>query len=145
MKIILFPSFLATILALFTSRFINFELIFPFLDKIVATLSPLALFSVGLQIRFDNIRSEAQNLIAGLTYKLFIAPAIILAFLLIFSQKGNLANITIFEAAMPAHITASLLLSQNNINPKLCNLLVGIGIICSFFSSAFWYWICNIF
>jgi len=53
-KLFLFPSFLATIFAITTSPFINYSIIYPLLDKILVTLSPLALFSIGLQIKFSE-------------------------------------------------------------------------------------------
>jgi len=143
-KIFRFPSFLATLVALIVSPFWDFSFINSFLDKILATLSPLALFSIGLQLKFGEWRSEAKNLFFGLTYKLLFAPFIIFLLLLLFNGTGNFAKIIVFEAAMPAHITASLLLSQYDLNPRLCNLLVGFGIIASFFTSTFWYWLSNI-
>lgn len=53
-KLFLFPSFLATLFALIVSPFFDYSAINPLLDKLLTTLSPLALFSIGLQIRFDN-------------------------------------------------------------------------------------------
>ena len=144
-KVFLFPSFLATLIALIVSPFWDFSFINPFLNKILATLSPLALFSIGLQLRFGEWHSEAKNLFWSLGYKLLFAPFIIFLILLIFGGTGNFAKVIIFEAAMPAHVTASLLLSQYDLKPRLCNLLIGFGIVASFFTSAFWYWICGIF
>jgi len=144
-KVFLFPSFLVTLIALIVSPFWDFAFINPFLDKILVTLSPLALFSIGLQLKFGEWRSEAKNLLFGLTYKLLFAPFIIFLLLLIFQGTGNFAKVIVFESAMPAHITASLLASQYDLNPRLCNLLVGFGIVASFFTSAFWYWICSMF
>jgi len=53
-KLFLFPSFLATIFALICSSFFDYSFIYPLLDKILVTLSPLALFSIGLQISFKD-------------------------------------------------------------------------------------------
>ena len=144
-RVFLFPSFVAALVALLVSPFWDFAFINPFLDKILATLSPLALFSIGLQLKFGEWRSEAKNLVFGLTYKLLLAPLIVFSFLLIFGGTGNFAKVIVFEAAMPAHVTATLLLSQYDLNPRLCNLLVGFGIVAGLFTSAFWYLICSVF
>jgi predicted permease len=53
-RILTFPSFLATISALVVSQLIDYSVIYPLLDKILATLSPLALFSIGLQLRISD-------------------------------------------------------------------------------------------
>jgi len=53
-KLFLFPSFLATLLALSISPFFDYSFLNPLLDKILVTLSPLALFSIGLQIKFNE-------------------------------------------------------------------------------------------
>jgi predicted permease len=140
-KIFLFPTFLATITALIVSPFLDYSIINPFLEKILATLSPLALFSIGMQMKFGNWHSELRNIIVSLSYKLLLAPLIIFAIVKFSGLDGMTGNITVFEAAMPAHISASLLASQYELNPQLCNLIVGVGIIVSFVSSAIWWWV----
>jgi predicted permease len=138
-KIFLFPPFIAALTAFILSSCCDYSIINPFLDKILATLSPLALFSIGLQLKFDNIRNEIKNLSVGLIYKLIIAPSIILLIVILIGEKTMLGCITIFQASMPAHIMSSLLASQYGIKSKLCSMFVGVGIIVSLFTSAMWY------
>ncbi|MPN52200.1 hypothetical protein SDC9_199856 [bioreactor metagenome] len=116
-----------------------------FLDKILSTLSPLALFSIGLQLKFGEWRAESKNLLVGLSYKLIVAPLIIFIFVMLTHSTGYFSKVIVFEASMPSHITASLLASQFELNPRLCNLMVGIGIIASFLTSTIWYFVCNNF
>jgi len=71
-----------------------------------------------------------------MSYKLLIAPTIILLVSLLIHQNDIVAKISVMQASMPAHITGSLLASQYNLNPKLCTLMVGIGIMASFLTSA---------
>ena len=138
-KIFSFPPFIATLTALVLSSFYDYSIVNPFLDKILATLSPLALFSIGLQLRFDNIKSELKNLSFGLLYKLIIGPAIILIFVLLLDERTILGKITIFQGSMPAHITSSLLAIQYGINPRLCGMFVGVGIVVCLVTSSAWY------
>ena len=144
-KLFLFPPFIAAFSALLVSSLYDYSFINPFLDKILATLSPLALFSIGLQLRFDTIRSEIKNLSLGLGYKLFIGPLIILFIVLLVGERSMLGSITVFQSSMPAHITSSLLASQYGIRSDLCNMFVGLGIIASLFTSVLWYFILQYF
>ena len=140
-KILRFPPFISCLIALIFPHFTDFSLINPLLDKLVATMSPMALFSIGLQLKFGAIREEWKLVSAGLIYKLLLAPglALLLAFLL--HSTGNQAKISVFEAAMSSHITASLLTGQHGLNPRYCSLVVGMGIAAVFFTATAWYFI----
>lgn len=140
-KLLRFPPFFSTLIALILSSFVDYSVLNPFFDKILATLSPLALFSIGLQLRLDNIRNELKTLSVGLLYKLVIAPAIILLLVVLLGERNMLGNVTVFEACMPAHITSSLLATQYGIRPDLCSMFVGVGIVISFFTTTLWYFV----
>ena len=75
----------------------------------------------------------------SMLYKLILAPAIVLVLALILGIKGDVAKITIFEAAMPTLVTSSIIAEQFRLNTKLTNLIIGISIIVGFFTSAIWY------
>ena len=140
-KILRFPPFIGTLLALTFSRFIDFSPAYPLLDKLVATMSPMALFSIGLQLKFGAIKQEWKLISAGLFYKLLIAPAIVLLLAFLLHSSGTPAKISVFEAAMSSHITASLLTGQNNLNPRYCSLVVGVGILTGFVTATGWYFL----
>jgi len=140
-KIFRFPPFIACLLALFLSRFINISVVNPLLDKLVATMSPMALFSIGLQLKFGALKQEWRLVSAGVLYKLILAPCLVFILAIALHSSGNLARISVFEAGMPAHITASLLAVQHNLNPRYCSLVVGVGILLSFATSTTWYFI----
>ena len=143
-KVFSFPPFIACILALLLPLFMNFSFVNPLLDKLVATMSPLALFSIGLQLRLGAFRQEWRLLTAGLLYKLILAPCLVLLLVFTIQATGDLAKISVFEAGMSSHITASLLASQYGLNPRYCSLVVGSGILISFFTSTCWYFITNL-
>jgi len=138
-KIFRFPPFLACLTALIAPLFVDLSPINPLLDKLVATMSPMALFSIGLQLKLGAVREERKLLTAGLCYKLLLAPALALSLALVLHSTGNMAKISIFEAGMSSHITASLLASQHDLHPRYCSLVVGTGIILGFVTSTIWY------
>ena len=140
-KVLRFPPFIGCMVAILFSRFIDFSPIYPLMDKIVATLSPMALFSIGLQLKFGAIKEEWKLVSAGLIYKLLLAPGLVLLLAILLQSTGNLAKISIFEAGMSAHITASLLASQHGLNPRYCSLIVGTGIITGFITQTGWYFL----
>ena len=140
-KVFRFPPFLACLSALLLSPWLDFSPINPFLDKFVATLSPLALFSIGLQLKIGDWKKEIAPLSAGLFYKLLLAPLFVFLFAYAMQGSGNLARITVFEASMSSHITVSLLAAQYGLNPRLCSLMVGFGLFANFITSVLWWWL----
>ena len=139
LKLIQFPPFVAFILALVLPRFVSFEAVMPLLDKLAATLVPLALFTVGLQLSFEGWRSEVKLLSVGLAYKLLVAPLIIAAIAVGLHLRGIIPQISVFEAAVAPMITASVIADQYQLNPKLANLMVGIGILIAFVTTGLWW------
>jgi predicted permease len=140
-KVFRFPPFVACLLALILPRWVDVSAVNPLLDKLVATVSPMALFSIGMQLRVGAIRDEWRLVSAGLAYKLVLAPAMVFGLAMILGTGGNLARISVFEAGMSPHITVSLLAAQYQLNPKYCSLVVGVGIVLSFATSAGWYFL----
>ncbi|MDR0543562.1 MAG: AEC family transporter [Dysgonamonadaceae bacterium] len=140
-KVFRFPPFIACLLALIFPRFIDISAANPLLDKLVATMSPMALFSVGLQLKPGAIKDEWRLVSAGLVYKLVLAPFLAFLLALLLHSSDNQARVSVFEAGMSSHITVSLLAAQHNLNPKYCSLVVGLGIIFSFFTLTGWYFL----
>lgn len=138
-KVLKFPPFIACITALILPRFINISMLDPLFDKLAGTVGPLALFSIGLQMKFEGWKGEIRHLSVSLLYKLVIAPLIICVIVVIVGMKGVIADISIFEAAMPSFLTAGIVAAEYNLNPKLSSLVVGISIFLSFISTAAWY------
>lgn len=138
-KLLLFPPFIGFIIALILPYFVSLTPALPLLDKIAVTLVPLALFSVGMQLSFEGWREELPLLSLSIGYKLLIAPALILIPILALQMKGIIPQISLFEAAMAPMITAGVLATQYDLNPRLANLVVGIGILLSFITTGLWY------
>jgi predicted permease len=139
-KILLFPPFQALLLALLLRPVAFPEWSIVTLQKLGSTLAPLALVSVGFQLQFGGIHQELRPLLAGLTYKLLIGPALIfLLYSTIIGASGTVVQITIFEAAMAPMITAGIIAIEHNLRPQLVGMLVGIGIPLSFITLHIWH------
>ncbi|WP_418123097.1 AEC family transporter [Chryseobacterium sp. PTM-20240506] len=144
-RLITFPPLIGCISALILSQFIDFTAAEPFFDKLAATVSPLALFSVGLQLKFNGWKKLIPQMSVSMLYKLILAPVIVLGLALLSGIKGDIARITIFEAAMPTLVTSSIIAEQFRLNTKLTNLTIGFSIIVGFLTTAIWYRIIEIF
>ncbi len=141
-KVLLFPPFQALVLALLLRPFPFPEWLTPVLQKLGDTLTPLALASVGFQLRFSKLRGELKPLGIGLCYKLLLGPALIaLVFVLLLGGRGPVMQVTIFEAAMAPMITAGIIAVDHDLNPPLVTLLLGIGIPLSFLTLPVWWWL----
>ncbi len=142
-RLLTFPPFIGCSLALILSHFFDLSFAEPFFDKLAATVGPLALFSVGLQLKFKGWRQEISQISMTMLYKLMIAPALVLIAALAIGIKGNIARISVFEAAMPTLITSSIIAEQFRLNSRLINLIIGVSILVGFLSTAFWSGILN--
>jgi predicted permease len=140
-RVLRFPPLLGCVSALIIPHFVNISVLDPFFDKLATTVAPLALFSIGLQLQFDGWRSEVKWISSTLIYKLLLAPALVTAVAVVLRLKGIIPQIGIFEAAMPTLLTSGVVAEEYGLNPKLSNLIIGIGIILALASSALWYWL----
>ncbi|PZP44212.1 MAG: transporter [Pseudopedobacter saltans] len=147
-RLFTFPPFIGCISALILSKLFNIgegTLAYELFDKLAATVGPLALFSVGLQLKFNGWRKEISQISMTQLYKLLIAPLLVAVVALILGLKGDVAKITIFEAAMPTLITSSIISEQFRLNTRLINLIIGISIIIGFFAAFVWFEIVQYF
>jgi malate permease and related proteins len=103
-------------------------------------LAPLALVSVGLQLRLDAWRGNRAPLALGLTYKLVAAPALLAAFYfgVLGLSDGNM-RVAVLEAAMGPQIGGAIVASQYGLNPGLVTLMVGAGTLLAFVTASGWW------
>lgn len=141
-RVVTFPPVVALCLALAT-RPLDFPQ--PFeeaLARIGDTLAPLALLSVGMQLRLDALREHARALTLGLGYKLMLAPALVLLVLhSVGKQPGTAGDVSMIEAAMPPMIGAAIVATQANLAPRLVSMMVGIGIPLGLCTATAWHWL----
>lgn len=142
-KILKFPPFIAFVVALLLNIF-SIEIPKDFdevLMKLGATTVPLALVSVGSQMQWKKIeKKEGFHLFIGLLFKLVLLPLLILViYKYIFHQSGDVIDICILEAAMAPMITAAIIASAHDLEPKFCNLMVAVGIPLSILTVGIWH------
>ncbi|MCX2431972.1 AEC family transporter [Pedobacter sp. GR22-10] len=140
-KVLTFPPLIGCILALTVPRYIDLSALDVLFDKLAGTVGPLALFSIGLQLKFGGWFGEIKHISFALLFKLILAPLAILMIALLLGMNGIITKITIFEMAMPTLLTAGVVADQYNLNPKLSNLVVGLGILLSFITTAIWWFV----
>lgn len=141
-RIFSFPPFITFIIAL-TMNFADFhfnETIKEVLERLGSTVTPLALVSVGMQLKIERHSQHWSFLIMGLVYSLIISPAIIyILYVWVFNTSGTTIQISILQAAMAPMITPSIIAATYNLKPKLANMMIGIGIPVSLITLAAWY------
>jgi predicted permease len=132
-RIALFPSFLALLIAVVAHALGGWPL---WLDatfsRIGDTLVPIALFSVGLQVRARFAKEHAVATSLGLFYKLVLAPLMIYAIGRWAGVAGLTLTIGVLQAAMAPMISAAILAEQNDMEPQLSNWVLVAGILLSF-------------
>lgn len=140
-RIALFPPFISLAIALLLIPIEYAEWFSVLLKRLGDTLAPLALLSVGLQLRLGHVAEHKRNLAIGLAFKLILAPlTIYLLYVQLLGAHGQTIQVTLFEAAMPSMITAAIVATEHDLDPPLANLMVAVGLILSFFTlSAWWY------
>lgn len=141
-KVLYFPPFQALVLAILLRPVPFPEVVEGVLEKLAGTITPLALVSVGLQLRFIRSSGIAVPLALGLMYKLALAPALVaLLYVGLLGAGGDVVSVAIFEAAMAPMITAGIIAVDHDLDPPLVALMVGIGIPLSFLTLPAWRWL----
>jgi predicted permease len=141
-KVLTFAPFQALLVAL-VLRPIDFpEGLEQLLGRLGATLAPLALVSVGYQLRLADLKGRISALTLGLLFKLVLGPLLITLVLVKFmGAHGPVTQVTIFEAAMAPQIGAAIVAIEHKLDPPLVTLMVGIGIPLSFLTLPLWWYL----
>ena len=144
------PFFLTQLLqALYQENLLKFDFsadLQTVFQKLGATVTPVALVSVGLQLKLEKRSQHWKFLSFGLLFKLLIMPLFFLIlYKILLNGKGLSVDVSIMESAMAPMITGAILASNYGLKPKLSSMMVGIGIPLSFLTLTFWYFILNTF
>jgi predicted permease len=141
-RVCTFPPFLALVAALLFLPFDYPNWLTDILGRLGSTLAPLALVSVGYQLRFDQLSGTRIPLAIGLAFKLVIGPLLlVLIYVKLLGARGNVVQIALFESAMGPQIGAAIVAIQHGLDPPLITLLVGIGITLSFLTLPLWWYV----
>jgi len=141
-RVFTFPPLLALLLALALLHVEYPQWFDELLRRLGDTLSPLALVSVGLQLRLDQLQGNRSPLMLGLSFKLLLAPLLLaILYIGVMRASGEVMRITLFEAAMGPQIGGAIVAIQHGLNPPLITLMVGIGIMLSFVTLPAWWYV----
>ncbi len=141
-KIATFPPFIALVFAMLLRAVPLPIAVDAVLVRLGDTLAPLALLSVGLQLRFDTLRGQARLLSLGLGYKLLMCPALVLGALWLLDARFDMTNrVSMIEAAMPPMIGAGIVAAEAKLDAPLVSTMIGIGIPIGLSTAPLWHWL----
>ncbi|MEO5845553.1 MAG: AEC family transporter [Caldimonas sp.] len=140
-RVLTFPPFLALVLALALMPIAFPPELKAALARMGDTLAPLALISVGLQLRFEAVREYLRPLCVGLAYKLVACPAMVVLLLLVMDAGPDMPrHVSVIEASMPPMIGAGIVAAQANLAPRLVSMMIGVGIPIGLLTASGWHW-----
>lgn len=142
-RLVTFPPFIAIIIAFGMRDVIYPRVIEQTFEMIGALLIPSTMFLVGMHLSFKIEHQFVKPLQAALVMKLILLPVIawlVLELVLLNEIKRELIyQVTIFEAAMPPMVTASVMAIHARLAPQLAAACVGIGLFLSCLTLPLWY------
>lgn len=138
-KVLTFPPFLSLVLAFLLIGTQFPPIISSVLATLGATIVPLALVAVGLQLQLKLPGHEVKPFATALFVKLIISPIIAAVVCFILGWNGEVARISIIEAGMGPMITAGAVASMAGLAPRLSASILGYGILIAFGTTAVLY------
>jgi hypothetical protein len=141
-KVVTFPPFLALVVSL-ALRPVGYPVwVESVLERLGALLTPLALFSVGLQLRLSGVGHRVPALALGLSYKLLLVPGVVaLALWALPGLAPVVVHATVLQSAMAPMVSAAILAAEHKLDPELAVLMVGVGIPLSFATAPVMLWL----
>lgn len=131
-RIVLFPPFLACIAGFIAGQFGGWPEVLDQVLRIVgATLSPLALLAIGLQLKWRIDRTQLQAVGIGLGWKLLAAPLLAWLLGIAIGAEGLLLTVGVLQAAMGPMVSATILAEEHRLEPALGHAMLAIGVLAS--------------
>lgn len=131
-RIVTFPAFIALVIGILVGLGGGWPaLLDGVFAPIGATLTPLALFSVGLQFKFHPGQRQLGAASWGLTWKLLLAPALCWVLGVAAGVGGQVLTVGVLQAAMAPMVSATILADEYDLEPSLANTVLGAGIVLS--------------
>lgn len=140
-RIFTFPPFIALLAGLALRGVQLPPLASQLVEMLAATLIPVVMVAVGLQITVRFHRSELLPLTFALGIKLLLMPVCAWLLWMALGQDGLATRVAVFQAAMPSMISAGAIAIGAGVAPRLVAGTVGIGLILSFVSLPLLYWL----
>ena len=141
-KVVLFPPFVALVIGVAVGLAGGWhEVVDSMLGRVAATLTPITLFSVGLQFRLHLDRDQLTALGLGLTWKMVLVPLVIFGAGSLLAVDRPILVIATLEAAMAPMVSAAILAEQHGLDPRLANTVLGAGTLLSFLTVPLLSWL----
>ncbi len=140
-RIFSFPPFIALLAGLALRGVELPSLANQLVDMLAATLIPVVMVAVGLQITARFHRSELSPLTFALGIKLLLMPACAWLLWMALGQDGLAVRVAVFQAAMPSMISAGAIAIAAGLAPRLVAGIVGLGLVSSFATLPLLYWL----
>jgi predicted permease len=134
-RVLLFPAFLGLIAGFIASAAGGWPpVIETFVARIGATLTPVALFSIGLQFTLHLDRSRLGAAALALGWKLAVAPLLIYLLGRAVGASGLVLTVSVLEAAMAPMISTAILAAEYHLDREVATMALGAGLIISLLS-----------
>ena len=143
-RVFTFPPFVALLIGLAMRGRSWWPPLAEVLELAESSMVPVVMFAVGLQLKLRLAKGSKRMLALGLVMKLLLVPALTLAFCLLFGWQGVSAQVSVFQAGMPAMVTASVLAIEADLEGELAASLAAVGIVLSLLSLPLWHWVTGV-
>lgn len=139
-RILTFPPFIAILVAFATNHLGRPEWFTQIVGALADTLTPIALVAVGFALRLDHLSGRLAPLSVGLGFRLVVAPlALVLMYLALRGAGDPVAKVAMLEMAMPPMLGASIIAIDNDLEPDLVALVIGVGVPLSMLTAWAWW------
>ena len=140
LKLLKTPAMVALVLAVVLTKVAVPVPVFEVLNRLADMLSPLALASIGWQVDLSALSGNGKKIAVGLTWKLFLAPAMVLGLMLLFrGHLGLTEKVVVAQAAMAPMVTAGVVAADNKLSPGLAAAMIAVGVPLSLVTVPLWW------
>lgn len=133
-NILVLPTTYATILAILINVFsIHIpNMIFQPLKMVGESMIPLALILLGIQLSRTKVAGYRLVTFTASFLKVFVAPLVIFAIVILLGIKGDLAKVVIIQNSLPTAVIMTLIATQYKAREDLVANITFVGTIISF-------------
>lgn len=131
-ELLTFPAFIALVIGLLIRGTSLPQEINMVIENISATLIPIFMFTIGLQMKFRHPFSTLKPLGIGLFLKLICIPLITLSACKLLGWSSLPVRVSIIQSGMPPMVVAGAMAIAVNLEKQLAAALVGYGLVLSF-------------
>lgn len=129
-KVLTFPPFIAVCVGLVAGAGGGWPVaVTDTLLRIGATLSPLALFSVGLRLRLRVARADVGPLVVTLSWRLLAMPLVAYGLGVACGVSGIVLVVGVLQAGMAPMISAAIIAEREGLDSPLATSILAIGIL----------------